>query len=275
MGNFRRRTDRRLSTARGRLARSRGALAAKSGEQPDGRAASPLGCETCVRRRSKTAMLSPSTAQIVRESGAVPNAEYLLEVENVRKAFPGVLALDNVSFRLKRGHVHALMGENGAGKSTLMKIIAGIYTPEFRLVPAEGPGNPAHLAARRAAIRHRDDPSGTQPDGLYDGRREHLDPPRAAQRASASCATTRCAAAPRRCSTGSTSASIPDAEVRDLSVASRQMVEIAKAVSYNSDILIMDEPTSALTDQRGRASLQDHPHPEGRRARASSTSPTR
>ena len=81
-------------------------------------------------------MLSPTTAQLVRESGAVPNAEYLLEVENVRKAFPGVLALDNVSFRLKRGHVHALMGENGAGKSTLMKIIAGIYTPDsgsFRL----------------------------------------------------------------------------------------------------------------------------------------------
>jgi ABC-type sugar transport system ATPase subunit len=81
-------------------------------------------------------MLSPTTAQLVRESGAVPNAEYLLEVENVRKAFPGVLALDNVSFRLRRGHVHALMGENGAGKSTLMKIIAGIYTPDsgsFRL----------------------------------------------------------------------------------------------------------------------------------------------
>ena len=81
-------------------------------------------------------MLSPSTAQLIRESGAIPKAEYLLEVENVRKAFPGVLALDDVSFRLKRGHVHALMGENGAGKSTLMKIIAGIYTPDsgsFRL----------------------------------------------------------------------------------------------------------------------------------------------
>src|SRR5271168_799803 len=81
-------------------------------------------------------MPSPTTAQLVRESGAIPGAEYLLEVEGLRKAFPGVLALDNVSFRLKRGHVHALMGENGAGKSTLMKIIAGIYTPDsgsFRL----------------------------------------------------------------------------------------------------------------------------------------------
>src|SRR3984885_14445454 len=77
------------------------------------------------------ATISPSTAEIVRQSGAVPGAEYLLEVSNVRKAFPGVLALDDVSFRLKRGHVHALMGENGAGKSTLMKIIAGIYTPDF------------------------------------------------------------------------------------------------------------------------------------------------
>ena len=75
------------------------------------------------------ATISPSTAEIVRQSGTVPGAEYLLEVSNVRKAFPGVLALDDVSFRLKRGHVHALMGENGAGKSTLMKIIAGIYTP--------------------------------------------------------------------------------------------------------------------------------------------------
>jgi len=72
------------------------------------------------------ATISPSTAQIIRQSGAVPGAEYLLEVADVRKAFPGVLALDDVSFRLKRGHVHALMGENGAGKSTLMKIIAGI-----------------------------------------------------------------------------------------------------------------------------------------------------
>src|SRR5262245_41305269 len=74
--------------------------------------------------------VSPSTIKAVRESGAVPAAEFLLQVENVRKEFAGNVALDNVSFRLRRGTVHALMGENGAGKSTLMKIIAGIYTPD-------------------------------------------------------------------------------------------------------------------------------------------------
>ena len=57
------------------------------------------------------ATISPSTAETSKRSGAVAGAEYLLEVSNVRKAFPGVLALDDVSFQLKRGHVHALMGE--------------------------------------------------------------------------------------------------------------------------------------------------------------------
>ena len=193
-------------------------------------------------------MLSPSTAQLIRESGVVPKAEYLLEVENVRKAFPGVLALDNVSFRLKRGHVHALMGENGAGKSTLMKIISGIYTPDsgsFRLKGTEiRLTSPLDALQYGIAMIHqelnlmafmtvaeniwirreplnafgfvRHDEMRRRTQALFDRLDINLD---------------------------------PDAEVRDLSVASRQMVEIAKAVSYNSDILIMDEPTSALTDR--------------------------
>ena len=60
----------------------------------------------------------------------VPGADYLLEVDQVRKEFPGVVALDNVTLRIRPGTVHALMGENGAGKSTLMKIIAGVYQPD-------------------------------------------------------------------------------------------------------------------------------------------------
>src|SRR5262245_11993637 len=77
-----------------------------------------------------------ATGEGARDSAIAPEGDYILEVEGVRKEFPGVLALDNVQFRLRRGSVHALMGENGAGKSTLMKIVAGVYTPDsgnFRL----------------------------------------------------------------------------------------------------------------------------------------------
>src|SRR5829696_1107441 len=63
-------------------------------------------------------------------TGAAGAGADLLAVEGVRKAFPGVVALDNVQFRLRPGAVHAVMGESGAGKSTLMKIIAGIYHPD-------------------------------------------------------------------------------------------------------------------------------------------------
>ena len=83
-------------------------------------------------------MLSPTTFQAVRRSGAIPGADYLLEVDNVRKEFPGVVALDNVNLRIRRGTVHALMGENGAGKSTLMKIIAGVYQPDTGEIRLKG-----------------------------------------------------------------------------------------------------------------------------------------
>ena len=192
--------------------------------------------------------ISPSTAEMVRKAGAIPNAEYLLEVEHVRKAFPGVLALDDVQFHLKRGHVHALMGENGAGKSTLMKIIAGIYTPDSGSFKLKGQeiklASPLdallygiamihqelnlmafmtvaeNIWLRREPrnalgfINHREMRRRTQ--ALFDRLEIDID---------------------------------PEIEVRDLSVASRQMVEIAKAVSYDSDILIMDEPTSAITEK--------------------------
>ncbi len=193
-------------------------------------------------------MLTPQTAEIVRASGAIPNSEYLLEVENVRKAFPGVLALDDVSFRLKRGHVHALMGENGAGKSTLMKIIAGIYTPDsgsFRLKGQEiRLQSPLDALQYGIAMIHQElnlmnfmtvaeniwirreprnrfgfiqhDEMRRRTRALFERLDIQLD---------------------------------PDVEVRDLSVANRQMVEIAKAVSYESDVLIMDEPTSAITER--------------------------
>ena len=193
-------------------------------------------------------MVSPSTMKVVRESGAVSGAEFLLEVDDVRKEFPGVVALDNVKFKLKRGTVHALMGENGAGKSTLMKIVAGIYTPDSGTFKLRGQEirlkNPLDALENGIAMIHQElnlmgpmtvaeniwirrEPTnrfGIINHGEMRQRTEEL----------------------------FTRLNIdidPTVEVRSLSVASRQMVEIAKAVSFNSDVLIMDEPTSALTER--------------------------
>jgi inositol transport system ATP-binding protein len=194
------------------------------------------------------ATISPSTAEIVRQSGAVPGAEYLLEVANVRKAFPGVLALDDVSFRLKRGHVHALMGENGAGKSTLMKIISGIYTPDSGSFKLKGQeiklASPLDALRYGIAMIHQElnlMAYMTVAENIWI-RREPLNALGFVRHDEMRRQTK---ALFERLDIGID----PETEVRDLSVASRQMVEIAKAVSYDSDILIMDEPTSALTDR--------------------------
>ena len=82
------------------------------------------------------ATISPSTAEIVRQSGAIPGAEYLLEVSNVRKAFPGVLALDDVSFRLKRGHVHALILVRVGFVSMTCGVIDAAHRPAQPLPPS-------------------------------------------------------------------------------------------------------------------------------------------
>lgn len=193
-------------------------------------------------------MPSPSTAQVVRESGSVPVSEYLLDVTGVRKEFPGVLALDNVELRLRPGTVHALMGENGAGKSTLMKIIAGIYTPDsgsFKLRNQEvSLSSPLDALENGIAMIHQElnlMNSMTVAENIWIRREpktafgfiDHRE-------------------LKRRTDALFEQLNIPidpEIEVGKLSVANRQMVEIAKAVSYESDVLIMDEPTSALTER--------------------------
>lgn len=192
--------------------------------------------------------LSPTTMAAVRASGAVPNAEYLLNVEGIRKEFPGVVALDDVSFRLKRGTVHALMGENGAGKSTLMKILAGIYTPDRGEVRLKGVDirlkSPLDALENGIAMIHQElnlMPFMTVAENIWIRREpknrfgfvDHGEMRRITARLF-----------------DRLKIKIdPEVEVRHLSVANRQMVEIAKAVSYESDVLIMDEPTSALTER--------------------------
>lgn len=188
------------------------------------------------------------TAQAIHESGTASATEYLLEVRHVSKAFPGVLALDDVEFRLKRGHVHALMGENGAGKSTLMKIIAGIYAPDSGSLRLKGReialASPLDALKSGIAMIHQElnlMNHMTVAENIWI-RREPCN----------RLGFVRHDEMRRRTTELFSRLNIaidPDAEVRDLSVANRQMVEIAKAVSYNSDILIMDEPTSALTEK--------------------------
>lgn len=172
----------------------------------------------------------------------------LLEIRGVIKAFPGVVALDGVQFRLRPGTVHALMGENGAGKSTLMKIIAGVYIPDSGELRLKGEPlvlqSPLDALQRGIAMIHQElnlMPYMTVAENIWIGREPRnrfglID--HAALRVQTQALFDRLMIDID-----------PQVEVRELSIASRQMVEIAKAVSFESDVLIMDEPTSALTDK--------------------------
>ncbi|MCW6510090.1 sugar ABC transporter ATP-binding protein [Lichenifustis flavocetrariae] len=193
-------------------------------------------------------MLSPGTFRTVREAGVKTRADYLLEVDNVRKEFPGVVALDNVTLRIRPGTVHALMGENGAGKSTLMKIIAGVYQPDTGEIRLKGNqikiATPLDALEAGIAMIHQElnlMPYMTVAENIWI-RREPLNGFGLVNHRELN---RRTAELFRRLAIDID----PASEVRDHSVANRQMIEIAKAVSYESDILIMDEPTSALTDR--------------------------
>jgi ribose transport system ATP-binding protein len=172
----------------------------------------------------------------------------LLHVSNIRKEFAGVVALKDVSFKLRAGTVHALMGENGAGKSTLMKIIAGIYRPDGGKIQLHGQDVdlPTPLAAldHGIAMIHQElnlMSSMTVAENIWI-RREPRNRFGLIDHAKLKKMT-------RDLFAELDIDIAPDELVRNLSVASRQMVEIAKAVSYDSEILIMDEPTSALTER--------------------------
>jgi len=193
-------------------------------------------------------MVSPSTMAAVRKSGAIPNSEFLMTAEGIRKEFPGVVALDDVSFRLKRGSVHALMGENGAGKSTLMKILAGIYQPDRGQIQLKGVDirldSPLDALENGIAMIHQElnlMAQMTVAENIWI-RREPLNRFGFVDHAEMNRKT---AALFDRLNI----VLHPQTDVGELSVANRQMVEIAKAVSYESDVLIMDEPTSALTER--------------------------
>ena len=174
-----------------------------------------------------------------------------LQVRNVVKQFPGVRAVDNVSLELRRGEIHALIGENGAGKSTLMHMVAGVYTPDEGTVELDGTSI-AGLGEQRTAdagiaMVYQERSlvealsiaenvfAGRQPVGRFglirrgEMRRE----------------TTRLLAELEL-------PIDPDTTVADLSRGQQQMVEVAKGLSHDLKVLILDEPTASLTIHESR-----------------------
>jgi len=175
-------------------------------------------------------------------------SETFLQMSHITKRFPGVLALSNVSFNLRRGEVHALLGENGAGKSTLMKILSGVYQPDEGDIVFEDNrvAFVTPLSAQKAGVTiiHQEFnlfPDLTVEENIYIGRefcknnQWRLDKSKQRQ------ATVDIL---QKLNLNIS----PDTLVADLTVAQQQMVEIAKAISVNAKILIMDEPTAALTE---------------------------
>lgn len=176
------------------------------------------------------------------------NHKYKLEVVGISKSFPGVKALDNISFRVRPGTTHVLCGENGAGKSTLMKIINGIYSPDAGQIFLDGKPvliqDPIHARSLGISMIFQElnfVPEMSVAENIFLGnwpmkRFKQVD--HRAMRAQAAALLE---------AEGLTYD--PEWKLKSLSISDIQMLEIIKAVSNNSDIIIMDEPTSAITQK--------------------------
>ena len=179
----------------------------------------------------------------------------ILEIINISKTFPGVRALDQVSMRVERGQIHAVMGENGAGKSTLMKCIFGLYKQDQGEILLEGkpcnfthPKEALHSGISMIHQELQNIPTQSVMENIwigripYKGKNKHfrwVDEEKMYQ------------------DTVNLFESLdldinPKAMLKDLSVSTCQLIEIARSVSYNSKLIIMDEPTSSLTESESK-----------------------
>ena len=173
-------------------------------------------------------------------------SDVLLEMKGIQKFFPGVHALDNAQISVKRGEVHALVGENGAGKSTMMKVLSGIFQRDSGEISLRGekiePMNPKHAQSLGIGIIHQElnlMPHLTVAENIFIGKEpmKGLFIDKTAENKQA-----------REMLKALSIDMDPTILAKDLTVAKQQMVEIAKALSYQSELFIMDEPTAALTE---------------------------
>ncbi|MBQ9322313.1 MAG: sugar ABC transporter ATP-binding protein [Eubacterium sp.] len=173
--------------------------------------------------------------------------EVILEMKGIDKSFPGVHALDHVDFNVRRGEVHALMGENGAGKSTLMKVLTGIYTKDSGTITYEGKETEFHNTreAQEAGvvIVHQElnmVNDLTVAQNIFIGREPKkglgIDDKKMIEDSRKLFEELKIEIDPR-------------AQMRDLTVGKQQMCEIAKAISHNAKVIIFDEPSAALTEK--------------------------
>ncbi|QRI88410.1 sugar ABC transporter ATP-binding protein [Delftia lacustris] len=174
----------------------------------------------------------------------------MLEARALAKSFGAVQALKGVSFRLRAGTVHTLLGENGAGKSTLLKILAGVHRPDGGQLLVAGAqarlGSPGDAQRHGIAIVHQElslAPNLSVADNLFAARLPQR----------AGCVDRRALRRDAAALLARLGMNLdPDAQVAELSLARRQLVEIAKALAQPSRIVIMDEPTSSLSDSEAQ-----------------------
>ncbi|MDR3376580.1 MAG: sugar ABC transporter ATP-binding protein [Ancalomicrobiaceae bacterium] len=172
----------------------------------------------------------------------------LLEVKNIGKSFPGVRALDDVCFSVREGSVHVLCGENGAGKSTLMKIINGLYQPDSgetfirgQKVTIDSPIKAGELGISMIFQELNYTPEMTIEESLFVGRW----PKKRFGQIDWKTIRTRTLELLQQ----ENLAYDPETKLKDLSISNLQMLEILKAISRDADIIIMDEPTSSITNK--------------------------
>ena len=171
---------------------------------------------------------------------------YVIEMENITKIFPGIIANDKITLQLKKGEIHALLGENGAGKSTLMSVLFGLYTPEEGVIKKNGQvvtiHNPNDANALGIGMVHQHFKLvenftvldniilGAEPKKVYSS-------------------TAKKRAKIKALSEQYKLAIDPDVTVENISVGMQQRVEILKMLFRENEILIFDEPTAVLTPQ--------------------------
>ena len=183
----------------------------------------------------------------IREKAATP---VLLRMENIEKSFPGVKALDKAQLTVKAGTVHALMGENGAGKSTLMKCLFGVYGKDNGKIFLEGEEvnfkNSREALQHGVAMVHQELNQALKRnvmDNMWLGRFPTV------ARGVPITSEKKMYNATKEVFDKLGISVDPKTIMSKMSVSQRQMVEIAKAVSYNAKVIVFDEPTSSLTEE--------------------------